>query len=104
MCYHSTYDEKINTLREKWLRIACDDKCSSSEDLLEKDNSVSIPQANWRAWVAKIFSVYTKTFLKVMEETFSIKETTVWFVKLGGFCNSSYRVNFNLYLIQGFFL
>lgn len=46
MCYHSTYDEKINTLREKWLRIACDDKCSSSEDLLEKDNSVSIPQAN----------------------------------------------------------
>ena len=42
MCYNRTYNNKINRLHERCLRMINNDKRSSFEDLLEKDNSVSI--------------------------------------------------------------
>ena len=36
------YNKKINTLHDRTLRATCGDKFSSFNELLEKDNSVSI--------------------------------------------------------------
>ena len=42
MCHNRTYNNKINGLHERCLQVIHNDKHSSFEDLLEKDNSVSI--------------------------------------------------------------
>ena len=42
MCHNRTYNNEINRLYERCLRMIYNDKRSSFEDLLEKDNSVSI--------------------------------------------------------------
>ena len=46
------------------------DVCSSFEDLLKKDNSVSIHHKNLQALVIEMFKVHTKTSLEIMLEVF----------------------------------
>ena len=50
------------------------DKCSSFEDLLENDNSVSIHHKNLQALAIKMFKVHTKTSPGIMQEVFLVKE------------------------------
>ena len=60
MCHNRTYKNKINRLHERCLRLICNDKRSFFEDLLEKDNSVSIHHTNLQALAIKMFKVHTK--------------------------------------------
>ena len=46
MCHSRTNNSKINRLHERGLRIVCNDKQSSFNELLEKDGSVSIHMRN----------------------------------------------------------
>ena len=46
MCHSRTNNSKINRLHERCLRIVCNDKQSSFNELLEKDGSVSIHMRN----------------------------------------------------------
>ena len=60
MCRNRTYNNKINRLHERYLQLICNDKRSSFEDLLEKDNSVSIHHKNLQALAIETFKVHTK--------------------------------------------
>ena len=74
MCHNRTYSNKINRLHEKCLRLIYNKKRSSFEDLLEKDNSVSINHKNLQALPIEMFKVQTKTSPEIMQEVFQIKE------------------------------
>ena len=50
------------------------DKIPPFEDLLEKDNSVSIHHKNVQALVTDMLKVYNKTSPEIMQEMFTIKE------------------------------
>ena len=59
----------INRLHQRALRIAYDDYCSSFEELLNKDGSVTIHQRNLRALAIEIYKIsngLSPTFLVEM--------------------------------------
>ena len=60
MYHNRTYKNKINRLHERCLRLIYNDKRSFFEDLLEKDNSVSVHHKNLQALTIKMFKVHTK--------------------------------------------
>ena len=74
MCHNRTYNNKISRLQERFLQLIYNDKRSSFEDLLEKDNSVSIHHKNLQALAIEMFKVHTKTSPEIMQEVFLIKE------------------------------
>ena len=74
MCHNRTYKNKINRLHERCLRLICNDKRSSFEDLLEKDNSVSIHHKNLQALAIEMFKVHTKTSPEIMQEDFLVRK------------------------------
>ena len=72
MCYNNrTCNNKINRLHESCLRLI-NDKRSSFEDLLEKDNSVSLHHKNLQALAIEIFKVHTKTSSEIMPQVKSV--------------------------------
>ena len=82
MCLNGTYDNKINRLRERCLRLIHNDKCSSFEELLVKDKSVSIHHKNIHALAMEMFKVYTKTSPDIMQEVFQIKIEGIVFLEI----------------------
>ena len=74
MCNNKTYNNKINRLHEICLRLIYNDKRSSLEDLLVKDNSVSTDHKNQQALAIEMFNSHTKTVPEVMQEVFLVKE------------------------------
>ena len=73
-CHNRTYNNKINKLRERCLRLIYNDKRSSFEDLLEKDNSVSIHHKSLQALAIEMFKAHTKTSPEIMQKVFLVKE------------------------------
>ena len=71
MCHNRTCNNKINRLHERCLRLIYD-KNSSFEDLMEKDNSVSIHHKNLQALAIEMFKVHTKTYSEIMQEVFQV--------------------------------
>ena len=72
--YHDrTYNKEINRLHERCLRLIYNDKRSSFEGLLEKDNSVSMHHTNPQALAIEMFKVETKTSLETMQEIHQVK-------------------------------
>ena len=61
MCHNRRHKNKINRLHERLLRLICNDKRSSFEDLLERDNSVSVHHKNLQALAIEMFKVHSKT-------------------------------------------
>ena len=74
MCHNRKYNNKINRLHERCLRLVNNDKRSYLEDLLEKDNSVSIHHKNLQALAIVVFKVHTKTSPEIIQEVFLVKE------------------------------
>ena len=66
MCHNKTYKNKINRLHERCLRLIYNHKRSFFEDLLQKDNSVSIHHKNLQALAIEMFQVHTKTSPEIM--------------------------------------
>ena len=70
MRHNGTYNNKINRLHERCLRLIYNDKCSSFEELLVKDKSVSIHHKNIHALAIEMFKVYTNNSPEIMQEAF----------------------------------
>ena len=67
-------NNRINRLPERCLRIIYYDKHTSFEELLEKDNSVSIHQKNLQVLTTEMFKIYQETSPEIMQDIFSIRE------------------------------
>ena len=74
VCHKTTYNKKINRLHERCLWLIYNDKRSSFEDLLEKDDFVSIHHKYVQVPAIKMFKVHTKTSPEIIEEVFLVKE------------------------------
>ena len=72
--FHSRIlNNKINSLHERALRITYGDRSSSFENLLEKDNSVSIHHRNIQALATEMFKVKNNIAPEIMKELFAPK-------------------------------
>ena len=66
--FHSRgLNNKMNSLHERALRITYGDRSSSFEDLLKKDDSVSIHHRNLEALAPEIFKVKNNIAPEIME-------------------------------------
>ena len=63
-------NNKINRLFERCLRITYNDKLSNFEELLHKDNSVSIHHNNRPALATEMYKVVNGTSPEIMNEVF----------------------------------
>ena len=81
MCHNRTYNNKIIRLHERCLRLIYNDKCSSFEELLVKDKSVSIHHKNIHALAIEIFKVYAETYPEIMLKVFQIKDRGHYFLR-----------------------
>ena len=77
ICHDRTYNKEINRLHERCLRLIYNDKSSSFEGLLEKNNSVSMHHTNPQALAIEMFKVETKTSLETMQEVFCLRNKEI---------------------------
>ena len=70
MCHHRSVNNKINRLHERCLGIVYSDSMSSFEDLLCKDNSVSVHVKNIKTLTIEMFKVSNKLTIPLMNEIF----------------------------------
>ena len=73
MFHRRSLNNKINSLHERVLRITCGDRSSSFENLLKKDNSVSIHHRNIQALATEMFKVKNNIAPEIMKEYFAPK-------------------------------
>ena len=72
--FHSrSLNNKINSLHERALKITYGDRSSSFENLLKKDNSVSIHHRHIQALATEMFKVKNKIAPEIMKEIFAPK-------------------------------
>ena len=72
--FHSrSFNNKINSFHERTLRVTYSDRSSSFENLLKKDNSVSIHHRNIQALVTEMFKVKNNIAPEIMKELFAPK-------------------------------
>ena len=78
--FHSrSLNNKINSLHESALRITYGDRSSSFENLLKKDNSVSIHHRNIQALATEMFKFKNNVAPEIMKELFAPKMSSyVW--------------------------
>ena len=66
--FHSrSLNNKINSLQERALRITYGDRSSSSENLLKKDNSVSLHHRSIQALATEMFKVENNIAPEIMK-------------------------------------
>ena len=83
MIHNRGLNIKINQIRERALRIVYDDCSSSFEDLLNKDNSVTIHQRNLQQLVIDIFQVKLGIAPIIMDQMFTFVENNTYNLRSG---------------------
>ena len=74
--FHSRcLNNKINRLHERCLRMIYNDKISNFEELLNKDNSVSIHHSNIHALAIEMYKVANDMSPEIMNEVFKLRNT-----------------------------
>ena len=61
----------INALHERVLRLVYNDKNSSSFELLQRDNSITIQQCNLQTLVIEIYKIKNQSTAKISDEIFT---------------------------------
>ena len=75
--FHSRrLNNKINSLHERALRITYQDNTSAFQELLNKDNSVSIHQRNLQVLVTEMFNIHSGLSPEILRETFASKTSS----------------------------
>ena len=69
--FHSRrLNNKINSIHERALRITYQDNASTFEELLNKDNSVSIHHRNLQVLATEMFKIHWGLSPEILRETF----------------------------------
>ena len=69
--FHSrALNNKINSIHERALRITYNDRTSTFEELLNKDNSVSIHHRNLQVLVTQLYQVKCNMAPEILNEVF----------------------------------
>ena len=69
--FHSrALNNKINSIHERALRIIYNDRTSTFEELLNKDNSVSIHHKNFQVLVTELYKVKSNMAPEILHEIF----------------------------------
>ena len=76
MFHIRSLNNKINRLHERCLRIIYNDKHSNFEELLVKDNSVSIHYNNIHTQAIEIYKVANGICPEIMNDIFKLRENT----------------------------
>ena len=74
MCHSRGLNNKINNTHKRALRIVYQDKKSNLQDLLQKDNSVSIHMKNLQYLATEIYKVKNCLSPEIMKEVFIFQE------------------------------
>ena len=75
--FHSRrLNNKINSIHERALRIAYQDNTSAFQELLNKDNSVSIHHRNLQALATEMFKIHRGLSPEILKETFVSKTSS----------------------------
>ena len=77
MCHSRTLNNRINNIHLRALRIVYQDKQLSFEELLQKDNSVSVHMKNLQYLATEIFKVKNGRSPIIMNEVFNFQENEV---------------------------
>ena len=75
MMHSRILNNRINKIHERALRIVYKDNNPTFEELLRKDDSVSIHVRNIQALAIELFKVVSGKSPKIMEKVFSLKQT-----------------------------
>ena len=87
--FHSRkLNNKINRLHERCLRVVYNDRLSTFEELLNKDNSVSFHHRNIQCLATEMFKVHLGEAPQILNEVFPLSEP------------SAYNLRFQLNLAQ----
>ena len=81
MMHNRTLNTRINKIQERALRIVYDDRNSTFEELLHKDNSVTIHTRNIQALAIELFKIVSGQSPEIMKEVFLLKETLPYCTK-----------------------
>ena len=76
MFYSRSLSNKINRLHERCLRISYNDKRSNFEELLVKDNSLSIRHSNIHSLATEMYKVVNGICPEIMNDVFGIRSNT----------------------------
>ena len=69
-------NNKINSIHERALRITCADKTSPFQQLLERDNSVSIHHRNVQVLATEMFKISNNMSPEIVTEIFEKRENS----------------------------
>ena len=78
MCYNRSLNRRINRLHERCLRIIYSDKEFSFDELLDKDESVSIHHPNIQKLGIEMFEVLKGENPPIVNEIFRIRDETTY--------------------------
>ena len=71
MCHSRTLNNKINKLHQRCLRLIYTDKTSTFQELLDKDNSVSIHMRNIQSLATEMYKEANNISPEIMKEVFN---------------------------------
>ena len=74
MCHSRGLNNKINNIHKRGLKIVYQDKKSNLQDLLQKDNYVSIHMKNLQYLATKIHKIKNCLSPEIMKEVFIFQE------------------------------
>ena len=75
--FHSRrLNNKINSIHERALRIAYQDNTSAFQELLNKDNSVSIHHRNLHVLATEMFKIHRDLSPEILRQTFVSKTSS----------------------------
>ena len=69
-------NNKINRLHEKCLRVTYNDGLSSFEELLERDNSVSVHNRNIQCLAIELYKVFNDICPDIMKDVFPLSTSS----------------------------
>ena len=76
MMHSRKLNNKINRLHERCLRVTYNDGLSSFEELLERDNSVSVHNGNIQCLVIELYKVFNDICPDIMKDVFPLSPSS----------------------------